>query len=503
MNRQTAEELLWREAAEIDYLENAKASLSWDMRVNLPPAAGEYRGEMIGFLAGQIYERKTSEKMNEILCCLEEEAAEGNSAVLSAMIRKFRREYRYLREVPPELNRECAAHILKTEVMWRRAKAENDFPLIIPWMKREFDLLKETAAAHGYKDDPMTALMSAGDPGITREKADRLFSELKAFLLPFLDRLRGAAVPVAKMDLVGPFSKNSQEEFCAEILGTIGYDFSRGRIDEGAHPYTTANDRSDIRLVTRYPEQNFLSGLISCLHEGGHAMHWQNTMPALSGTTLEKVPYDALCESQSRFIENMIGRSYEFWEYCLPAARRYFPQLEGTAPGEIFRTLSALNFTADRLDSDEITYNLHIMIRYEIEKLLFDGAVSFEDLPAIWSDKYAEYLGVCPENDAKGVLSDMHWYSGYAGYFQSYVMGNLYDGHFYDAMRKEIPDMYEQIRRGNFENVTGWLKEHIQKYGGMYEPAELLKMADGEELSAGHYIGYLREKYGKLYGLAG
>lgn len=501
MKKQEAAEALRALAAEIDYLENTIMTLSWDMRVNLPRDAGEYRGDVIGFLTGEAYKRKTSERMNEILGILEEGFDTEDDPVLSAMIRHFRKEYRYLKEVPADLSAAYAAHKLKTEVVWQQARAADDYEMIIPWAEKEFGYLKEIAAAHGFSDDPLTGLMSSGDPGLTREKVDALFGELKAFELPFIERLKSSPCQIKDEVLPGPFPKEKQRELCKEILSIAGYNFDRGRIDESAHPYTTANDPYDVRFTTRYEEGSFLPSLVSSLHEGGHGMHGQNSMPALRRTTLENAHYDAVCESQSRFIENVIGRSREFWEFCMPIARRYFPQLDQVSPDRIFRSLGSLKISPDRLNADELTYNLHIMIRYELEKMLFDGEITFAELPHYWNEKYREYLGVVPKNNAEGVLADMHWYSGYVGYFQSYVMGNFYDGHYWAAMKKDIPDMYEQVGAGRFGAITAWLREHIQQYGGMYEPAELLRRIDGGGLTAGHYIDYIRERYGELYGI--
>lgn len=499
MNRSEAERTLRAAARNIDFLENTIRTLSWDMRVNLPQDAGEYRGNTIGFLSSEVLKRKTSPELNEALCVLEEAPPEDE--ILAAMVRKFRREYQYLREVPPELNAEYAAHNLKCELVWQQAKAENNYALLKPWMEKEFDYLREIASAHGFASDPLTGLMSAGEPGLTRAKADALFDELRSFELPFLEELKSSGYQTSKIAFHNEFPIDKQRQFCKEILSAVGFNFKRGRIDVSAHPYTTANDSNDIRFTTRYAADNFASALMSCMHEGGHGMHAQNARPELRYTTLENAPYDAICESQSRYMENMIGYSYAFWKYCLPIAQRYFPQLKELTPREIYESLNCLCFSPSRMKADELTYNLHIMIRYELEKMLFDREIGFEELPEYWNRKYKEYLGVTPKNDTEGVLQDMHWSSGYIGYFQSYVMGNFYDGHYYAAMLRDIPDFYEQVAGGEFRAVTGWLREHIQQYGGMYIPSELLKRIDGEELSARHYIQYIREKYSDIYRL--
>ena len=500
MRREEAAAALYELAREIDILENTIMTLSWDMRVNLPKQAGEYRGNTIGFLSGEVFARKTSPRMDEILSVLEEEPEED--AVTAAMIRKFRREYRYLKEAPADLNSAYAAHNLKCEVIWQEARAKNDYEMLRPWMEQEFEFLRQISAAHGFADDPLTGLMQAGEPGLTRAKVDALFEELKAFELPFLDRLRSAEKKPYGEPWPGPFAQETQKAFVTEVLTRLGYDFTRGRMDTGAHPYTTANDRNDVRFTTRYFENDYTRALISAIHEGGHGMHAQNSDPKLRYTTLENAHYDAVCESQSRYLENIIGRSLPFWEYCLPVAKKYFPQLRALSPRQVYEALNRLHFSENRLQADELTYNLHIIIRYELEKMLFDREITFAELPHCWNEKYRTYLGVVPQNDAAGVLQDMHWSSGYIGYFQSYVMGNFYDGHYYNAMLKDVPDMWEQVRRGEFGAVTGWLKDHIQQYGGMYTPAELLRKADGSsELSASHYIDYIRAKYAEIYGV--
>lgn len=509
MTSKQAEERLRQIAGEIDFLENTIRTLSWDMRVNLPEDAGEYRGKTIGFLTSEVLKRKTSQEMAEILDSLNvPEPADtpvspdaGDEVVLSAMVRKFRREYKYLKEVPAELNAAYAAHNLQCEIIWQKARATNDYALLMPWMEKEFAYLRDIASAHGYTDDPLTGLMSAGDPGLTREKVDALFAELKAFELPFLEQLKASSYQPQKLVLPGSFPADTQKALCEDVMSTVGFNFRRGRVDVSAHPYTTANDSCDIRFTTRYFPDSFLPALNSCMHEGGHGMHAQHAHPSLRYTTLENAPYDAICESQSRYMENIIGLSLPYWEFCLPVAMRYFPQLKGLTPRQIYESQACLQFSENRMKSDELTYNLHIIIRYELEKELFDGTLSFRDLPEAWNRKYQEYLGVTPQNDAVGVMQDMHWSSGYIGYFQSYVMGNFYDGHYLASMRRDVPDMYEQVRKGNFAPVTGWLRDHVQQYGGMYTPAELLRGIDGETLTARHYIDYIRDKYTEIYRL--
>lgn len=482
----------------IDYLTNISQTLSWDMRVMMPKDAAVYRGREMGFLAGQIHALETSDEMDALL--QELEASPPEDAVLRAMAAKARRTYDRLSGVPGDLYAAYADHNLKTEHVWARARAENDFSMILPYLKQEFACKKELISCAGFAEDPVTGLMDEWEAGTTRQQIDRLFEELKASLVPFLRQLKAQPQPDTA-PLKGHFPKEKQKAFCREVLQAVGYNFDRGRVDEGEHPYTTFNFRKDIRFTCRYFEDDFTRAVLSGLHEGGHAIHWQNMGSNLDGTTMAVSTSLPVDESQARFQENMLGRSLAFWEHFLPVARKYFPELAGVSPEDFYRALNALHVSPIRLTSDELTYNLHIILRYELEKALLDGELPFEELPAAWNEKSKEYLGVCPKNDAEGVLQDMHWYSGYICYFQSYVLGNCYDGHFLYAMKKEIPDLEDQVRRGDFSRILEWNVEHIHRFASMKTPRQVLWDAAGEELSAGRYLQYLKDKYTEIYRL--
>ena len=482
----------------IDCLTNIMQTLSWDMRVVMPRDAAEYRGRETGFLAGEIHALQTSPEMEMLLGELE--AVPPEDSVLRAMVQKARRMYDRLSKVPEALCSAYADHNLKTEHVWAEARTKNDYAMVLPWLKQEFAYKKELIACTGFSDDPVTDLMDEWETGTTRGQIDRLFEELKAELIPFLQRLRAEPQPDLT-PLRGFFPKEKQKAFCREVLQTVGYNFDRGRVDEGAHPYTTFNHRRDIRFTCRYYEDDFTRAVLSSLHEGGHAVYWQNMSPELDGTTLAVSASLPVDESQARFQENILGRSPAFWEHFLPRAAKYFPELEGVSPELFCRALNALHVSPLRLTADEVSYNLHIILRYELEKALLDGALAFEDLPAAWDEKSETYLGVRPANDAEGVLQDMHWYSGYVCYFQSYVLGNCYDGHFLCAMKKDIPDLFDRVREGDFSQILNWNVSKIHRFGSTKTPRELLWDATGEELSAGRYLQYLKEKYTGIYRL--
>ena len=482
----------------IDYLTNISQTLSWDMRVTMPKGAAEYRGAEMGFLAGQIHALETSPEMGTLI--RELELSPSSDPLLQTMVKKARKNFDKLSRVPEELYAAYADHNLKTEHVWAEAREKNDFRMVLPYLKQEFAYKKELISCAGFADDPVTGLMDEWEEGTTRQQIDRLYEELKAYLVPFVQRLREEPQP-DPTPLQGAFPKEKQKAFCREVLQTVGYDFDKGRVDEGAHPYTTFNFRNDIRFTCRYFEDDFTRAVLSSLHEGGHAIHWQNMDPALDGTTLAVSTSLPIDESQARFQENMLGRSLPFWEHFLPAAEKYFPELKGMSPERFYRALNAIHVSPLRLTSDELSYNLHLILRYELEKALLDGSLAFEELPAAWNELSSSYLGVCPQNDTEGVLQDMHWFSGYICYFQSYMLGNCYDGHFLYAMKKDIPAMFDQIRHGDFSQILNWNASHIHRFASTKTPHQVLWDAAGEELSAGPYLRYLTEKYADIYRL--
>lgn len=494
MNKKT-EQRFRQIMQEIDYYTNTINSLSWDMRVCLPPDAAEYRGDTISFLSSKLYEIKTSKEMGDLVSELEKEKIDD--FILSRMVKRASEEYHQLTNTPKEIYSEYMGHTIKTELVWQEARAKNDYAMVMPYMIKEFELKKQLVQAYGFKD-VVTGLMNEWQKGLTREQIDKLFEDLKKVIIPLVGEIKETGKIYTRENLKGFFPHDKQIEFCKEMAGTVGYNFNSGRLDESAHPYTTPNYRKDIRLTTRVFENDFTNAAISTMHEGGHAIHWQNMSPKLDGTTLNVASSLPIDESQSRFNENILGRSLEFWEYFTPVAKKYFPDMKWD-PLYIYRNLNGISYNPRRLDSDELTYNLHVIIRYECEKLLFDGAIKYEDLPRVWNEKTKQYIGVTPKNDTEGLLQDMHWFSGYICYFQSYVLGNCYDGHWLYAMKKEIPDMFAQVKKGQFANIIGWLKNNVQQYAASLTPEEVLKQATGETLSAQHYIDYIVAKYRGIY----
>lgn len=499
MEYQAAKDVLYDLMKQINYYENITLTLQWDMRVNLPPKAAEYRGDTIGFLSEQVYKLKTDPRMKD---AAEAVLAHGEvDQITEAMAKRAIKEYQKYTTIPKDLFTGFSALNLKAELVWQEARAKNDYQMFKDYMRQEFDYKRKFAEVMGQGDNVMTYLMDEWEEGMTEAKMDALFADLKAFLVPFLKKIQDKGIPGNRNDLAGHYPIEKQRELCKEMVAAVGYDFGAGRLDESAHPYTTANNRNDVRFTTRFFEKDFTNACISSMHELGHALYWQNTAPELMYTTLDGSASMGMDESQSRYLENIIGRSNAFWTWFTPMAQEKFPELKKYDANTMYRLVNAVRPSVSRLESDELTYNLHIIIRYELEKLIFAGQVDYDELPKLWNDKYEEYLGVRPETDAEGILQDMHWASGYIGYFQCYVLGNFYDGHYLNKMRRDIPDMFDRVAKGNFKDIIKWQTEHVHKYGRLYTPSQVLKNLSGEELSAKHYINYLNEKFSALYGL--
>ena len=281
----------------------------------------------------------------------------------------------------------------------------------------------------------------------------------------------------------------------------MGFSFEAGRLDVSVHPFTITLGVGDVCITTSYDEGELRSALYSCIHEGGHAIYEQNIDPALSGTMLMTGASMGIHESQSRPYENLIGRSRAFWQYFYPEAQKAFPQLKGVPLEAFYRAVNTVQPSLIRIEADELTYSLHIIIRYELEKAIFGGGADVVDLPHMWNAKYKEYLGVEPQNDGEGILQDTHWSGGNFGYFPSYALGNLYSAQFLFAMKRDMPDLESRISEGDFAGMNDWLKQHVHRHGAVYQPGELIRRVTGEPLTAKYFIDYLNEKYADIYGL--
>ena len=485
--------------AKIEYLEAASGVLYWDMRTGIPKKGIAYRGEMLAYLSGETYKLQTSDEMKSFLDYFEMQ--KDLDDVTKAMYLNAKKTYEQTKKIPEDRYKEYSLELSASEAAWEEAKEKSDFSIFMPHLQKVVDFNKEFVEYWGYKDNKYDTLLDFYEPGITVEKLDKVFGELRDAIVSLLKRIEDKNIKINDEIFKTSFSTEEQEAFSLHVLKEMGYDFEAGRMDVSTHPFTINFGNKDVRITTHYYENEFRSALFSCIHEGGHAIYEQDVPDDLRGTLLAEGASMGIHESQSRFYENIIGRSEAFWKYFYPEAIKRFKQFEGVSFEDFYKGINAVEPSLIRTEADELTYSIHVIIRYEIEKALINGKIKVEDLPQVWNEKYKEYLGVEPQNDAEGVLQDMHWSGGGFGYFPSYALGNLYGAQFLDKMKKDLPDLYEEIEKGNLNIIHEWLKDNIHKYGAIYKPTELIKMATGEELTAKYFIDYLNNKYSEIYEL--
>ncbi len=584
--------ILREELEKIGKLNSSLALISWDMQTKMPKKAIEQRSAIIEYLAGEMFLLKTSDKMGKIT----EELLNNKDSmddVQRAIVKLARKEYDETKKIPEQRYREfiIAAAIsgnawheakvnkdfeifkphLKKMIdydetkkipeqryrefiiaaaisgnAWHEAKVNKDFEIFKPHLKKMIDFKREFVEYLGYDNNKYDTLLNQFEEGLTVEKLDKIFEEMKIGILELLEKIKKSNKKVNKDFLLGYFDKEPQERFSNFVLKKLGYDFEAGRMDESEHPFTTSFGNKDVRITTNYNNPELTYALFSAIHEGGHGIYEQDIPEEFVWTGLDSSLAMSIHESQSRFYENLIGRSKEFWEYFLDYAKYEFKELKDVSLEEFYEAINVVepslirteadeltynlhiiiryeiekdlingvldiddvreawnskykDYLGIRTEADELTYNLHIIIRYEIEKDLINGVLDIDDVREAWNSKYKDYLGICPSNDSEGILQDIHWSDGSFGYFPSYSLGNLYGAQMLNKMKKDYKDMYLDIKNGEFSKVHNWLNDNVHKYGAVYSPSELIKKITGEELNPKYFLDYINKKYKKIY----
>lgn len=481
----------------IEYLNSATSVLSWDMMVNIPKKGKPYRSEVLGYLSSESYKLQTSDEMKAFIDYFI--SRENLDDITKGMIDNAKKNFDQTKKIPEDRYREYVILASNSFAYWEEAREKSDFSIFKPYLEKIIKFNEEFLEYWGYEGNKYNTLLDHYEPGITVEKLDKVFEELKSAIVCLLNKVKSSKLNVNTNFFYKHFTKEEQEAFGLYIAEKLGYDLQAGRLDVSAHPFTTTFDNKDVRITTRYDENEFRGALFSTIHESGHAIYEQNIPDELKGTGLATGVSMGVHESQSRFYENILGRSKEFWKYFYNEAQKRFRQFQDVSLEEFYKAINVIKPSLIRTEADELTYSLHIIIRYEIEKDLINGKITVDELPQIWNDKYKEYLGVEPKNDAEGVLQDMHWSDGSFGYFPSYALGNLYGAQFLSKMLEDIPNYYNLVENGEFNIIRDWLKENIHKYGSIYKPSEIIKKVTGEELSAKYFIDYLNNKFSKIY----
>ncbi len=485
---------------EIGELSAASALAAWDQRTHMPEKGAEARAKVIGRLSRLAFERTISDRMGELLAQAEKEL-DGSSTVERALVREWKRTYTRYKAIPPDFYQKFVETCTRAETVWEKAKAASDFAMFRPHLAEVVDMVRELTRYIGYKDSPYDALVEEYEPGMSTEKLRAVLGGLREELVPFLRELmeRGQAPEPLP---AGKFAVDSQRALCREALQAIGYDFSAGRLDDSVHPFTIGLGPGDTRVTNRYREDDPLPALFGALHEGGHALYDQGLAPELAWTGLDGGASFGIHESQSRFWENQIGRSLAFWRFFRIKLVRRFKSLAKFKAEDFWRAVNRAEPGFIRVDADEVTYNLHICLRFELELDLIEGRLKVEHLPQRWNEAMHKYLGVVPPDDRQGVLQDVHWSSGSFGYFPSYTLGNLYAAQFTHAAVQEIPEFWDLVAQGNFTPILGWLREKIHRHGRVYLPEELAQAVTGQGLTPRPFLQYIQGKYRAVYDLS-
>jgi carboxypeptidase Taq len=488
----------------INMFGQAMAIMSYDAETLAPDGGLEQRAKRSGFFELEIHSMVTSDTMKNFIEALTPHLAEMDD-ITRALYKSAKKSYDSEVKIPPALVEKYAELTEEAHDVWRKARKVNDFPKFAPYLERIIKMDKEKLE---YRKDeipqggcPYDVLLDDYEDDMTVAKYDVFFSTLKETVVPLIKKVMASKKKIDTSFKNATVSIEDQRKISEFISKKIGYDLNCGVIGEAAHPMCMTFDSTDVRITTRYDENDFLSSLYSILHECGHAIYEQGVGADIAGSFLGDGTSMGIHESQSRFYENVIGRSLEFWEFITDELKTYLPQeFANVTPMMFFEATNESKPSLIRVEADELTYSLHVIIRYEIEKMLFGGDCKISDLPGIWNAKYQEYLGLTPPTDADGVMQDVHWSEGYFGYFPTYALGSAYAAQFLYYMKKDL-NVNELIRKGEFVKITEWLREKIHTHGSKYTPEQLMQKSFGEQLNAKHYAEYLTEKYSKLYEL--
>lgn len=492
----------------VDLLKKLKAyseavgMLYWDLRTGAPRKGVPGRSETIGMLSTDVFKLSVSDEMGAFLDTLEAKMDELD-APLKKMVQDTRKDYNRNKLLPPELYQEYVVLTSKAESAWEEAKHSGDYDTFKPFLKDIVKISQQFIDYWGVKETRYDTLLDMYEPGMTVAELDRIFGDLRDQLVPLVEEVKQADNKPAFAFLKDTYSIEGQKSFSNFILNQMGFDFTAGRLDESVHPFAIGLNLGDVRITTNYLEKDVASAIFSSLHEGGHALYEQNISPAFAGLPLCEGTSMGIHESQSRLWENLVGRSLPFWKQYYGELQRTFPsQLSQVKAEDFYRAINRVEPSLIRIEADEVTYNLHIIIRYEIEKMLFNDNLSVDDLPEVWNDKYESYLGVRPTNNGEGVLQDVHWSGGSFGYFPSYALGNMYAAQMMHSMRKGMPDLDARIENGELAPIKAYLTEHVYQYGKLKTPSDIIQSMTGEALNPQYLVDYLTKKTKEVYQLS-
>jgi len=483
---------------------HSAAVLGWDQQTYMPPGGAGARAMQLATLSRLAHEHFVSDELQKAL-----EKAKSDGADLepdsddARLIKVTERELLKRVKVPSKWVEEHSRITAMAHQDWEKAREDADFSLFAPHLEKILVLKREYAEFFAPYDHVYDPLLDDFEPGMKAADVEPVFASLRERQVPLFQAIMESGTVVDDAPVRNEYSEQKQWDFGVEVIKAFGYDFTRGRQDKAVHPFSTGFGTGDVRITTRFDTQFLNPALFGTMHEAGHAMYEQGVDPRHERSTLEGGASLGMHESQSRMWENLVGRSRPFWKAFYPRLQDSFPdQLGGTKLDDFYAAINKVDRTFIRVDADEATYNLHIMLRFELEMALLEGSLAVNDLPQAWDDKFEAYFAVRPPDDAKGVLQDVHWSAGYIGYFPTYSLGNLMAAQLWDKINSDIPDLDKQIEQAKFGDLLVWLRENIHQHGAKYEPLELLERVVGTNLDVEPYLQYLETKFGEIYSLA-
>jgi carboxypeptidase Taq len=477
--------------------------LGWDEQTNLPPQGGELRANQMALLSGMVHDQATAPRIGELLDELDRTGGFEPDSPQAANLREARHAYEREAKLPKRLVEELSRVTTLSQQAWVKARKEKDFSRFLPWLEQVVKLKREEAEAVGYDGGvPYDALLDTYEPAMTTAQVQAAFDGLRAELVPLVQEIAGSSRQPNTGILHRHYPIETQREFGRQAASAIGFDFEAGRLDEAAHPFCSGIGPGDCRLTTRYDENFFSQAFFGTLHEAGHGIYEQGLDREQFGTPLGHAVSLGIHESQSRMWENFVGRSRPFWEhFFLPAQERFPDALKDVSLDDFYAAINDVRPSFIRVEADEVTYNLHIMLRFELEQPLIAGDLQPADVPGAWSETFERYFGITPDNDAVGCMQDVHWSAGLIGYFPTYALGNMYAAQFFEKASQELGDLNEQFTNGDFAPLRNWLREQIHQRGQLYRAGRLLQVVTGESLDSRPLTRHLRDKYSELYDL--
>lgn len=494
---------LYALSKKIRLLDSISYLLEWDQETYMPPAGASVRAEQIELMASLNHKERTHPKFEKNLAKLIDldtgkERAKGLSIKQKAAVREWRRDFLMAQSLPNTFVKAFARLTAESMTIWAHMRKDNNFASFAPYLEKILTMSQEKAEYLGYKAHPYDALLDSFEPHTTSKEVSELFSKIKKNIQSLLKNIQRSS-QVDDSFLHGTFSSNKQLAFGKILLEAMGYELDKGRLDLSTHPFSIAIHPSDSRITTRIHSSSLFHSLSAVLHEGGHSLYEMGLMPEYYGSPLCEAISLGIHESQSRLWETRIGQSKPFWKHFLPALAKTFPQLQDVSLNAFYKAINKVSPTYIRVESDEVSYSLHVILRFELEKRLIEGSLKVIDLPEAWRAEMQASLGITPPTDTEGCLQDIHWAMGAFGYFPTYALGNLYASQFFSALEKEYPDWEKRLAKGELLFIREWLRKNIHRHGRTYCAADLVKRVTGKPLSPFPYLTYLKNKYHEIY----